>query len=240
MRARFPHSDHQTGEQIADELGWLPLALEQAAAWLDRTQMPGEEYLELLRSRREPSCTPAARSAAWPARSPRCGIRRGPHHRREPGRGPTARRLRVPGPRTGPAGFVHRPCGPAARAAGVGRRDRLAFTDAIAVLVDYSLGQADPGRAAAAPARAGHHPRPRQQPRTPVRKRATRCSPPMARQRARADGGSAGGGVAVATRRCTRYGSGAPQDWPRWAVLLPHVLAATGHAGHAERSRARR
>src|SRR6266566_671296 len=22
---------------------------------------------------------------------------------------------------------------------------------------------------------------------------------------------------------------GAPQDWPRWAVLLPHVLAATGH-----------
>ena len=26
---------------------------------------------------------------------------------------------------------------------------------------------------------------------------------------------------------------GAPQDWPRWAVLLPHVLAATGHAEHA-------
>src|SRR6266571_1282249 len=22
---------------------------------------------------------------------------------------------------------------------------------------------------------------------------------------------------------------GAPRDWPRWAVLLPHVLAATGH-----------
>ena len=22
---------------------------------------------------------------------------------------------------------------------------------------------------------------------------------------------------------------GAPEDWPRWAVLLPHVLAATGH-----------
>jgi len=28
---------------------------------------------------------------------------------------------------------------------------------------------------------------------------------------------------------------GAPQDWPRWAVLLPHVLAATGHADHASR-----
>jgi hypothetical protein len=23
--------------------------------------------------------------------------------------------------------------------------------------------------------------------------------------------------------------TGAPQDWPRWAVLLPHVLAAAGH-----------
>ena len=28
---------------------------------------------------------------------------------------------------------------------------------------------------------------------------------------------------------------GAPQDWPRWAVLLPHVLAATGHADQAGR-----
>jgi tetratricopeptide (TPR) repeat protein len=27
--------------------------------------------------------------------------------------------------------------------------------------------------------------------------------------------------------------TGAPQVWPRWAVLLPHVLAATGHADHA-------
>ena len=26
---------------------------------------------------------------------------------------------------------------------------------------------------------------------------------------------------------------GAPQDWPRWAVLLPHVLAAAGLAQHA-------
>jgi tetratricopeptide (TPR) repeat protein len=26
---------------------------------------------------------------------------------------------------------------------------------------------------------------------------------------------------------------GAPQGWPRWAVLLPHVLAATGHADSA-------
>jgi hypothetical protein len=29
--------------------------------------------------------------------------------------------------------------------------------------------------------------------------------------------------------------SGAPRDWPRWVVLLPHVLSATGHADHASR-----
>ena len=51
LRARVPGLDQQTGEQIAEELGRLPLALEQAAAWLDRSQMPGEEYLDLLRSR---------------------------------------------------------------------------------------------------------------------------------------------------------------------------------------------
>ncbi len=51
LRARVPGLAQQTGEQIADELGRLPLALEQAAAWLDRSQMPAQEYLELLRSR---------------------------------------------------------------------------------------------------------------------------------------------------------------------------------------------
>ena len=47
----MPGLGQQIGEQIAEELGRLPLALEQAAAWLDRSQMPAGEYLELLRSR---------------------------------------------------------------------------------------------------------------------------------------------------------------------------------------------
>jgi tetratricopeptide (TPR) repeat protein len=29
--------------------------------------------------------------------------------------------------------------------------------------------------------------------------------------------------------------TGAPEDWPRWAVLLPHVLAAAGHHDHTAR-----
>jgi hypothetical protein len=36
--------------------------------------------------------------------------------------------------------------------------------------------------------------------------------------------------VALALLRADAPGQimGAPEDWPRWAVLLPHVLAATG------------
>jgi hypothetical protein len=51
LRSRVPDLSQETGGQIAEELGRLPLALEQAAAYLDRTRMPGQEYLELLRNR---------------------------------------------------------------------------------------------------------------------------------------------------------------------------------------------
>jgi TIR domain len=51
LRTRVPDLEQATAEQIAGELDRLPLALEQAAAYLDRTGMPGEEYLDLLRNR---------------------------------------------------------------------------------------------------------------------------------------------------------------------------------------------
>ena len=39
-------------------------------------------------------------------------------------------------------------------------------------------------------------------------------------------------GVVLGLLRADAPGTimGAPQDWPRWAVLLPHVLAATSHS----------
>jgi hypothetical protein len=51
LRSRVPDLGQELSEQIAQELGRLPLALEQAAAYMDRAQMPGREYLELLRTR---------------------------------------------------------------------------------------------------------------------------------------------------------------------------------------------
>jgi hypothetical protein len=51
MRARFPGIDGDVASRIAEELGRLPLALEQAAAYLDQTAMPAKDYLRLLQTR---------------------------------------------------------------------------------------------------------------------------------------------------------------------------------------------
>jgi hypothetical protein len=51
LRTRVPGLDQAVGEEIAAELGRLPLALEQAAAYMDQTGLPGSGYLDLLRSR---------------------------------------------------------------------------------------------------------------------------------------------------------------------------------------------
>jgi cellulose biosynthesis protein BcsQ/tetratricopeptide (TPR) repeat protein len=51
LQRHVPGLDWNTATQIGDELGRLPLALEQAAAYMNRTQIPAGEYLELLHSR---------------------------------------------------------------------------------------------------------------------------------------------------------------------------------------------
>ena len=51
LRVRLPGMDTSVCQRLAAELGRLPLALEQAAAYLDHTQMPPAEYLDLLVSR---------------------------------------------------------------------------------------------------------------------------------------------------------------------------------------------
>jgi hypothetical protein len=51
IRNRAPEVEEPDAAAIAEELGRLPLALEQAAAYLDSTRMPPPEYLDLLRTR---------------------------------------------------------------------------------------------------------------------------------------------------------------------------------------------
>jgi hypothetical protein len=144
LRVRVPGLDHQTGEQIAEELGRLPLALEQAAAWLDRSQMPGEEYLEVLRSRGaelyargQVSGRPDTIATLWDICVGRITAEN-----------PAAVQLLgvcaylAPEPVPLDLFTVHAHLLPEPLASAAA--DRLAFTDAIAVLVDYSLAKRTP------------------------------------------------------------------------------------------------
>jgi hypothetical protein len=51
LRTRVPDLAETTGTELANELGCLPLALEQASAYLDRSAIPAKTYLRLLRQR---------------------------------------------------------------------------------------------------------------------------------------------------------------------------------------------
>jgi tetratricopeptide (TPR) repeat protein len=51
LRRRGPEIDHREANQVAERLGDLPLAIEQAAAWRAETGMPVQEYLRLFQEK---------------------------------------------------------------------------------------------------------------------------------------------------------------------------------------------
>jgi hypothetical protein len=51
LRTRTPAIEEGVARELAEELGRLPLALEQAAAYLNKTHLPAKTYLDLLRTR---------------------------------------------------------------------------------------------------------------------------------------------------------------------------------------------
>jgi class 3 adenylate cyclase len=52
LRARIPHLDEDLADKLASELGDLPLAAAQAAAYLEQTDLPPEDYLRRFGTRR--------------------------------------------------------------------------------------------------------------------------------------------------------------------------------------------
>ena len=144
LRSRVPDLGQKTGKQIAEELGRLPLALEQAAAWLDRSQMPGQEYLELLRSRGADLYARGQVSDRSDTIATLWEISVGRITEENPAAvqllGVCAYLAPEPIPLdlfTAHADLLPEPLSSAAA-------DRLAFSDAIAVLVDYSLAKRTP------------------------------------------------------------------------------------------------
>ncbi|MFB9837870.1 FxSxx-COOH system tetratricopeptide repeat protein, partial [Actinoallomurus acaciae] len=53
LRRRGPTLDDAEADELADVLGDLPLAIEQAAVWLSETGMPVDEYLHLFRDKHD-------------------------------------------------------------------------------------------------------------------------------------------------------------------------------------------
>ncbi len=222
LRTRVPDLDLDTGLELAAELGCLPLGLEQAAAYLDRTAVPPADYLRRLREpaaglyrRGQVSGRPDTMATLWDLSLDRVSSEN-----------PAARQLldlcaylapdRIPVDL-----FADHPDQlPEPLASAVG--DGQTLDEAIGILTDYSLlkrvGQMLQIHRLLQHALAAHpatQPQPSQNlaPASQVHNPAHSLAAVLALLRADAPEGIAS----------------EPRAWPRWAVLLPHVLVATSH-----------
>ena len=222
--------DQHIGKQIAQELGRLPLALEQAAAYLDRPQMPAADYLRLLHERAV-TCTDAAGPPAATTPSPPCGTSAWNTSTGKPRHGAAPGHLRLPGPRAHPAGPVHhrsRPAAPAPVSCPATRSPSPTPSPPRSTTPWPSAPR--PGCNCTGWSKPLSEPATRQQAEDPPQ-----ATEPTPGHSAGEEGWRAGGPLAVALALLRADAPGqitsVPQEWPRWAVLLPHVLAATGHLG---------
>ena len=220
---RRPGLDPAAAEQIAVELDGLPLALEQAAAYLDRSGLSAVEYLAL-----------------WRARSRDLHHRGHPDHHRDTiatlwqlsldrlrEESPAAVQLLGIGAHLAPEPipldlFTTHPDRlpqPLADAAA----DPLAFTDTVTAVVDYSLAKRTPTslqlhRLVQDVIRASH--------RTPTPAGGPGMTPASP---ASTPGPLLTTAVSLLRADAPSEITGVPQAWPRWQALLPHVLALTLH-----------
>jgi tetratricopeptide (TPR) repeat protein len=214
LRTRVPDIDPASAEEIAEFLGRLPLALTQAAAYLDATGMPAAEYLQLLRTRtaemlRRGEMAEGANATVatlWDL-----SLQRLANYR------PAAVQLldlcAYLAPDAIPLDLFTNHAyllpEPLAREAA----DPLEFTELLAALVDYSLVKRSAGelqlhRLVQAAIRARHFVQ-------HAGSESTEWLPFDVALRLL---------LSDAPSRIIE----APENWPRWAILLPHVLAATG------------
>jgi len=141
LRTRVPDLDQMTGEAIAGELGRLPLALEQAAAYMGRAQMPGEDYLELLHTRAGELYARGRVSSRADTIATLWNISLD----RVAGEDTAAIQLleicSYLAPESVPLDLFTAHSAALPRPLSIAAADKLAFNDTVAVLVDYSLAQ---------------------------------------------------------------------------------------------------
>jgi cellulose biosynthesis protein BcsQ len=217
MLARVPSLDRSMAAEIAVALGGLPLALDQAAAFLDSTKMPADAYLSLLKTKAEAVLDRgdvAARSrtlaTVWTL-----------SFERLEDENPSALQLMdicaYLAPEAIPLDLFTRHAEQLPAPLSGTTSDPLAFSEVIATLVDYSLVSRTPSglqvhRIVQAALRARHN-------------LGTMTEfPPVVTER-----GKSWPPLGLLTADSPDMIKGAPHNWPRWALLLPHVLAVTGY-----------
>jgi tetratricopeptide (TPR) repeat protein len=206
LRRRAPALTEMEADELAERLGDLPLALDQAAAYLDQTGTPAAQYLQLLRTRVPDVYTrgqPAGHrdtiATVWSVSLDQLRAT-----------APAAVQLLDLcgwlGPEAVPLDLFADQSGLLPQPVATAAADPLLMTETVGALVDYSL------------ARRTHdglllHRLVQAVTRHPV----DQTDPHPLK-------------LILSLLRAALPGNVvAPQNWSRWRQLLPHVLAATGH-----------
>jgi tetratricopeptide (TPR) repeat protein len=234
LRTRVDDLGQDVGEQIADELGRLPLALEQAAAYLDRVELPPGDYLDLLRAR---AADLYARGQAV-SRSDTIVTLWDLSLERLTAEDPTAVQLldicAYLAPVPVPLDLFSAHPGQLPEPLSTSAADPLAFAETVGVLADYSLAK-----------RTGAGLQLHRLVQATIRARHGQAPPAPSSHALEQDGPQPGGtagyepeahplALALGLLQADVPDEiSAPQNWPQWAVLLPHVLAATSHLDSA-------
>jgi hypothetical protein len=141
LRRRAPDLPETQAGQLAAELGDLPLALDQAASYLDQTGTPPEEYLRLLRirsadlhSRGHASGHPATVATVW-------SVSIGKLQVTEPAAVQLLELCAWLAPEPIPLDLFTGHCDQLPEPLAATAADPVAFNDAAGVLVDYSLAR---------------------------------------------------------------------------------------------------
>jgi tetratricopeptide (TPR) repeat protein len=207
LRRRAPAlTDAEAGE-LAVRLGDLPLALDQAAAYLDQTRMPPEEYLQLLGTRSadlhrrgQAAGHPATVATIWSLSIDRL-------EDAAPAAVQVLELCAWLAPEPIPLDLFTRHSGQLPEPLASAAADPVAFADEIGALIDYSLAR-----------RSGRN------------IIVHRLVQDVARNRhLTASGKPLEVALVLLRADLSEDVWAAPECWPRWRALLPSVLAATGH-----------
>lgn len=206
LRRRVPTLDQEQAGSLAELLGDLPLALEQAAGYLDQTQLPAGEYLELLRTR-APDMFDRGQlidhsgtiATLWPLTLDRL---RSAHPAAVQLAAVCAYLAAEPIPLDLITSHPDLLPDPLAKVAA----DPVTMNDAAAVLLDYSLAR-----------------------RTATGLLWHRLTQAVLRHTPPTDPPPLATALALLCADLPFEIVDAPQHWPRWRQLLPHVLVATSH-----------